>query len=98
MDLLNCPHCSQSLIHSEIPEDKRCNDNCDRANSDYDSECWKNHIYGKGKYFLKTVGMEIPRVYDGILYWICPACDGTWHRWEEGTVMREKAQKYLDSL
>jgi hypothetical protein len=26
------------------------------------------------------VGIELPWVYDGVLYWHCTACGGNWHR------------------
>lgn len=30
----------------------------------------------------KFCGHEQPGVYDGILYWECEACGGTFHRWD----------------
>ena len=41
--------------------------------------------------------MEVSEIYDGILYWFCPECKGTWHRWPEGSTMYNKARAYLDS-
>lgn len=35
----------------------------------------------KGEGFLRTIGMCVRGVYDGILYWLCPDCGGAWHRW-----------------
>jgi|14_taG_2_1085336.scaffolds.fasta_scaffold53398_2 hypothetical protein len=96
-DLHNCPHCNCSLIDSEIPKASRCNESCDRAAGDYNSECWKNHHYGHNKYFFKTVGVEVSGLYDGVLYWLCPECNGTWHRWPEGSELYGKARAYLDS-
>lgn len=29
-------------------------------------------------------GIVIPEVYDGVLYWCCPACGFAWPRWWEG--------------
>lgn len=35
--------------------------------------------------YLHTVGVVVRGGYDGTLYWMCPFCDGTWHRWAQGT-------------
>ena len=32
-----------------------------------------------------VVGIEIPEVYDGVLFWECRACAARWHRWPAGT-------------
>jgi len=46
---------------------------------------------------MKTIGVEVSGTYDGVLYWMCPDCEGKWHRWPEGRVMYDRAQAYLDS-
>jgi hypothetical protein len=45
----------------------------------------------------RTIGIEVLGVYDGILYWMCPDCSGTWHRWPEGHHLRIRAQGYVAS-
>jgi len=30
--------------------------------------------------FLKTIGVEIQGMYDGVAYWLCPDCRGAWSR------------------
>jgi len=35
-------------------------------------------MFGGAKYFLRTIGIEHPELYDGILEWECPDCG---HRW-----------------
>jgi len=46
------------------------------------------------------VGVEVPGVYDGVLYWECPDCGAAWHRWTEGfgstDHYRVAAQPYID--
>ncbi len=103
-DSLNCPHCSRSLVHSEIPEYQRCSDSCDRdaefetkrKDRNYKSECLSNHHYGPAKHFMKTIGVEVSGTYDGVLYWMCPDCEGKWHRWPEGSAYHEAAKEYVD--
>lgn len=29
-----------------------------------------------------VIGVEIQGVYDGVLFWACPDCHGTWNRWD----------------
>lgn len=41
-------------------------------------------------------GHEEPGIYDGILYWSCPFCGGTWHRFEPGDGRRyERAKEFI---
>lgn len=51
--------------------------------------------YGSATHFRREIGVEVPGVYDGILYWICPDCPGKWHRWPEGHHLRTRAEVYM---
>jgi Zn-finger nucleic acid-binding protein len=53
---------------------------------------------GEPKFYSRTIGVEFPGVYDGILFWQCPDCGGRWHRWEEGTRQYQAAARYVDAL
>lgn len=54
--------------------------------------------YPKGvTHYSRTIGVQVSAVYDGVLYWRCPDCGGSWHRWPEGHRLRERAQEYIDS-
>jgi hypothetical protein len=33
-------------------------------------------------HYSRIIGIEVRGVYDGVLYWSCPDCGGTWHRWD----------------
>jgi len=44
-----------------------------------------------GQIYSRGIGVEIPGVYDGVLFWLCPDCDGTWHRWPVGDWLYAKA-------
>jgi DNA-directed RNA polymerase subunit RPC12/RpoP len=35
----------------------------------------KNHY--SGNYYKREIGIEIPEKYDGIYYYMCPDCNGT---------------------
>ena len=39
--------------------------------------------------------VEIQGVYDGTLYWECPDCGGTWHRWSPQHRLHTLAAKYI---
>lgn len=54
-------------------------------------------VFG-GTHFRREIGIEVLGVYDGVLYWKCPDCDGTWHRWPEGHALRERAQPYVTPI
>lgn len=49
-----------------------------------------------GDGYYKTLGVVVPGVYDGALYWQCPFCEGTWHRWAPGTRLWTKARWYIN--
>lgn len=35
------------------------------------------------------VGIEDPRIYDGISWWRCAHCGATWDRWTEKLVVKD---------
>ena len=80
----NCPHCGADLRDKLIPEDDL-----------------RKGVYGDwdGKtpeYFFRTIGVEIPGIYDGTLFWQCPDCDKKWHRFPEGSRLRRRAEPYVN--
>ena len=46
----------------------------------------QEHKVGDRLYY-HTIGVEISHVYDGVLFWACPFCGGTWDR-QEGRLGR----------
>lgn len=48
----------------------------------------------------KIMGVEDPRIYDGVLFWICEDCDTAFARWHIGIHRREQSmvqsQNYND--
>ena len=54
------------------------------------------HYYAPDStHYLRVIGVEIPGVYDGELYFACPDCGGRWHRWPEGDWRRTAAERYV---
>jgi predicted RNA-binding Zn-ribbon protein involved in translation (DUF1610 family) len=42
------------------------------------------YLFGGSTHFGRAIGIEIPGVYDGVLYWQCPDCGHTWDRFPPG--------------
>jgi hypothetical protein len=42
-----------------------------------------------------AIGVEVWGAYDGVLYWMCPACLGTWLRWPREDFRHARAEKYV---
>jgi hypothetical protein len=50
-----------------------------------------------GEVFSRAVGVEIPRLYDGVLFWRCPDCGECWHRYPTGDFRRASADRYAEA-
>jgi len=46
--------------------------------------------------YTRAIMVEVPRVYDGGLYYQCPDCGGRWHRWPEDHRLRAVAAPYVE--
>ncbi len=53
-------------------------------------------FYGSETHFSRTIGVEVHGLYDGVLFWQCPECRGRWHRWPEGSHLRDRAEPYVE--
>lgn len=51
--------------------------------------------YGGETHYSRAVGIEVRGVYDGVLFWQCPDCHGTWHRFPEDHWLRHRAVPYI---
>jgi len=51
-----------------------------------------------GRTWYRTVLVEIPQVYDGGLFWLCPYCKGRWHRWPRKHYLRARAHRYVRDM
>lgn len=50
------------------------------------------------EHYSKLIGVEIPWVYDGTLFWECPFCQNRTHRFAEGTSLWRQAEPYVRRL
>ena len=82
----NCPHCQVSLIGAPITEDKQ--EFFNSLNTWRSDPGWVTH-------YRREIGVEVRGVHDGVLYWKCPDCQGTWQRWPEGSSLFNIAKGYL---
>ena len=48
-----------------------------------------------GGFYVRTIGVEVRGVYDGVLFWQCPDCDHRWHRFPEGDRLRARAAQII---
>jgi hypothetical protein len=44
------------------------------------------------------IGVKIPEIYDGVLFWQCPDCGKAWHRWGQHWQRYGAAQPYIDKI
>jgi len=52
-------------------------------------EChMKWHYVAEGKTYSKIIGLEDPRIYDGICEWVCPACGARWDRFSNKLIQK----------
>lgn len=51
--------------------------------------------YGGATHFLRTIGVVVPGVYDGGLYWRCPDCGGLWNRWSKRSHLHGAAERAM---
>jgi hypothetical protein len=72
----NCPHCNVSLIGAPIPEHIN-----QPAFNKYMGKMWRP--YGDATHWRREVGVEIRGAHDGVLFYQCPDCKGTWNRWPD---------------
>lgn len=42
-------------------------------------------------HYMRTIGVEVLGVYDGVLFWACPDCRQGWHRWDQASYPRRYA-------
>ena len=38
----------------------------------------------------RVIGVEDPKIYDGVSYWMCPMCESMWDRWTGEKIVRQK--------
>jgi rubrerythrin len=87
-----CPHCERDLIGKLLPNETFdwIEDPSERA------ERLEKAAGGPPRWERFKWGHEEHDIYDGIGYWSCPFCGGTWHRFEPSDGRRYRAAaKYI---
>lgn len=46
----------------------------------------------------RLIGVEISRLYDGVLYWQCPDCGHRWNRFPRDHYLWPRAQRWLGHI
>jgi hypothetical protein len=69
-------------------------DNCPHCGADLFGDVIPEHIQPGGHRYQHSLGIEIRGVYDGVLFYACPYCYGTWHRWKPEHSLREAAETH----
>ena len=63
----------------------------------YCPDCRVNLITKKDSFraYSRVVGVEVPGLYWGVLYWRCPDCGFCWHRWPPETAWFNAAGQHI---
>lgn len=71
--------------------------NCPHCNTDLRGAEIPNR---PGEHYGRELGVNIPGIYDGVLYWQCPDCGGRWHRFAADQPyyarLRQRAEPYVN--
>lgn len=74
-----------------------CPNGCNLQGDSIPQEYIDAGYYGEGvTHYSRMIGIEVRGVYDGVLYWKCPDCNASWHRWPEGTKEHHAAKHYME--
>lgn len=67
---------------------------CDLQGDPIPEEYRQKGYYGPPEtastHYSNLIGYEVRGVYDGVAYWGCPMCGGTWHRFPESDPRRDR--------
>jgi hypothetical protein len=74
-----------------------CPNGCDLQGAPIPQEYIDAGMYAEGStHYSRKIGIYVRGVYDVTLYWRCPDCNASWHRWPEGTKEYIAAQHYME--
>jgi hypothetical protein len=86
MSAETCPHCGASMLGDPISP-----------------KALASGMYGPigpnepPRFYRRYIGVEIRGLYDGVCYWLCPDCGGTWDRFPEGHRLHGKRCEAAES-
>jgi len=72
---------------------------CNLQGKPIPAPCIERGLYSPDTtHYSRMIGVEVPGVYDGVLYWECPDCGARWHRFTAdgwGADFHKAAQPYV---
>lgn len=51
--------------------------------------------FGESSRYRREIGNEVQGVFDGVLFWSCPDCGGTWQRFDMTSPLHHVAEQYM---
>lgn len=75
-------------------------DNCPHCDASLLGEplsarAYASGAWGDATHFHREIGIEVPWEFDGVLFWSCPDCGGTWQRFDLTSPLHHVAEKYM---
>jgi len=71
-------------------------DNCPHCGVSLIGEPLPSSLYGGNETpWRREVGCEVQGAFDGVLFWKCPDCGGTWQRFDLTSPLHHVAKKYM---
>lgn len=60
--------------------------------------CKADLIYYRDTFraYSRVIGRVRPEAFGGVLFWACPDCAHTWHRWPVGDRLHAAAEAWVD--
>jgi len=91
-----CPECGVSWDAGSIVETfRQQRDNGEKWLGGWSDERIEEYVkmaYAPPYRWSRLIGIEDPKIYDGISWWKCPECKTMWDRWT-GKVCKPKKRK-----
>lgn len=72
-----------------------CPNGCDLTGEPIPQEYIDKGYYGNHTHYSRMIGVEVPWVYDGVLYWKCPDCNIAWPRFPDTDPRYQKALDHI---
>ena len=59
------------------------------------ARAYASGAFGETTHYRREVGNEVYGAFDGVLFWECPDCGGTWQRFDLTSPLHHVAKKYM---
>lgn len=54
------------------------------------------YVGDDGVRYSRRFGVVVRGVFDGVLFWRCPACNAAWHRFDVHHALRARAAPFVE--